>query len=199
MPRKTGLAIVSERAATDQELQLRAAIDLDHAEREEQHQIAPPEDIIAELRRQLIETGRVADSAITQMQTEAARANAAEARVQTTAETAETEKAKIQDAAAKQIVDARTKAAQAIAEAQRQHQVAEKTAAAAQALQRAAGFAGTILAFIADRAPSLLTLLGAYLLARDILAAPTPTQLGLLALYGAVAVVPAVWLSIRRG
>lgn len=198
MARKTGLAIVSERAATDQEFQLRAAIDLDAAAREE-HTIAPPEDIIAELRRQLIDTGRVADSAITQMQSEAARANAAETRAQTIAETAEAEKAKIQDAAAAQIVDARTKAAQAIAEAQRQHQVAEKTAAAAQALHRAAGFVGSMLAFLTDRAPSLLTLLGAYLLARDILANPTPAQLGLLALYGAVAVVPAAWLSIRRG
>lgn len=190
MPRKTGLAIVSERAATDQELQLRAAIDLDAAAREERA-VAPPEDIIAELRRQLVDTGRIADSAIAQM-------NAAETKAQTIAETAEVEKAKIQDAAAAQIVDARAKASQAIAEMQRQHQVAEKTAQAAQALHRAAGFAGSILAFLADRAPSLLTLLGAYLLARDILPNPGVTQLGLLALYGAVAVVPAAWLSIRR-
>jgi hypothetical protein len=198
MPRKTGLAIVSERAATDREVALRAAVSLDHAEREE-HMVAPPEDIIAALRAENVQLGRVADSAISQMQQESARAAAAETRAQTVAETAETEKSQIQDAAAAQIVDARSKASQAIAEAQRQHQVAEKTAAAAQALHRAAGLAGSLLAFLADRAPSLLTLLGAYLLARDILTNPTPAQLGLLALYGAVAVVPAAWLSIRRG
>jgi hypothetical protein len=56
-----------------------------------------------------------------------------------------------------------------------------------------------MLAFVADRAPAVLALLGAYLLASNMLPHPEPLQLVALATFGVVGVLPAVWLSIRRG
>ncbi len=166
---------------------------LDEAEALE-HPLAPPADILAALRGQLAETAQAATEAIAERNQERARADA----VASELGHAKAETAQVRAAAAQEVSRSREHAAEAISATQRQAQVAERTLAAAGAMRQALGAVGGLMSFLVDRAPVLLTLAGAYLLARDILAAPNAYQLAGLGIYGAVAVLPAVWLSVRR-
>jgi hypothetical protein len=195
MPRKTRLALVGERPATpDPDAMAEASYALDVAEREA-HPLAAPDDIVAALRAQLRETATIASTAIDDAN--AARAREAEAvasidQIRTSARAA----AAAKDAEADKV---RAEAAAAIAAAQhRERSAAASAVAAGIARQVSLGLAHTF-AFLADRAPVLLTLIGAFVLARAMLPRPDAYQLAELAIYGGVAVLPAVWLSLRRG
>jgi hypothetical protein len=193
VPRKTRLALVNERPLTDFEAAQLAGNALDAAEAAE-HPQAPPEDILAMLRGQLAETARVANTAIeTANQERAAREQIAQE-----LDHAKADSAKVRETAIQEVSRARQDAAATVAQIERQAAVAERAVAAAGAVRQAAGAIGALVSFLIDRAPVLLTLAGAYLLARDILPQPSVTQLSLIAIYGAVAVAPAVWLSVRR-
>jgi hypothetical protein len=194
VPRKTSLALVKERAVTDEEAALMAGRALDEAEALE-HPVVPPADIVAELRRQLAETAGVANAAIQQVNQERARADS----VARELDHAKADTAKIRETAVQEVSRARQEAEALVVSTQRQAQAAERAAAAAGLVQQAAGALAALFSFLIDRAPVLLTLIGAFVLARDILAAPSAYQLAGLGIYGAVAVMPAVWLSVRRG
>lgn len=193
MPRKTRLQIVNERPLTDFEAAQLAGQALDEAEAAE-HPQAPPEDILAMLRSQLAETARVANAAIETANNE----RAIRIQVEQELDHAKTDSAKVRETAVQEVSRARQDAASTVAQIERQAAVAERTLAAAAGMRQVAAGMGAILSFLIDRAPVLLTLIGSYLLARDILPQPSITQLSLIAIYGTVAVAPAVWLSIRR-
>ncbi len=167
---------------------------LDEAEARE-HPLAPPADILAALRSQLAETAQVANAAIDQANQERARAD----ELGTALDHAKADTHRIREAAVKEVTTARQDAAASVAATHRQAQVAERAAAAAGMVRQATAAVGGLLSFLIDRAPVLLTLIGAFVLARDILAEPNAYQLAGLGIYGAVAVLPAVWLSVRRG
>jgi len=200
VPRKSRLSLISERPMVDPNAAQAAAEALEAEEHN--YQLAPPEDIVMELRRQNAELSRLTSQAIERGNQQEARAAQAEAeltrvsadrsQIQQTAQ-GEVEKARAQAAA---VV---TQAQQAIAEVQQRSAVAEKTAVVAEHIRQTAGVLGTLVSFLTDRAPVLFTMIGAYLLAHDSLPNPDVFRLALLAIYGCAAVLPAVWYSLRRG
>ncbi len=194
MPRKTRLQLVNERPATDEEASRLAGAALDEAEALERP-LAPPEDILAALRSQLAQTTEVANAAIEQANQERVRADA----VAQDLDHAKADTIKIRQTAVQEVSRARQDAAETIAATQRQAQIAERTAAAAGMVRNLIGSIGGLLSFVIDRAPVLGSLLGAYLLARNILAQPDTYQLCLLAIYGGITIAPAVWLAVRKG
>jgi hypothetical protein len=169
---------------------------LDQAEAAE-HPIAAPEDILDQLalvRGQLAESARIASAAVEQAQEQRARADAVAAEL----DNAKADTVRIKGAAIEEVTRARESAAAHVVATQREAKVAERAAVAAGMAQQAVGALAALLSFLVDRAPVLLTLIGAFILARDILAAPSAYQLAGLAIYGAVAIVPATWLAVRR-
>jgi hypothetical protein len=182
--------LISERPAMDEAAIVNATVDLARAE--PAHTLAPPNDILAVLRKQ--------NADLTRLTTELSqRADTAEAALHETTAAAASERAQIQRDAASQVTQVRTDAAKAIHQAQTQSVAAEKAAFAAERVQQTAGLLGNLISFMVDRAPVLATLCGAYFLARDMLPTPGAMQLGLLAIYGATAVLPATYWSLRRG
>ena len=173
---------------------------------EHNYQLAPPEDIVMELRRQNAELSRLTSQAIERGNQQEARAAQAEAELMRVSATVSADREKLQQAAQGEVEKARAQAAavvtqaqQAIAEVQQRSAVAEKTAAVAEHIRQTAGVLGALVSFLTDRAPVLFTMIGAYLLAHDSLPNPDVFRLALLAIYGAAAVLPAVWYSLRRG
>jgi len=166
----------------DMELQAVAAAQLDEAEAVA-NPIAPPSDVVAVLRAQNAELVRITDAAVAQANTQRERAERAEARSQPPA----------------------SSVASPFVSSHEEHVEVSPTTAVATARREAVAILhGSVerltklASFVVDRAPVLLTLIGAYLLANDILAAPSVQQLALLAIYGAVAVAPAVYFTLRR-
>ena len=152
-----------------------------------EHPLVPPADILAALRAEnqmLVGQVSEASARVTQFAAELDHAKA--------------EQAQTKETAFKAVAEAKREASSAIAMTQKQAQVAERAAAAARMTQHAVGAIGGLVSFLVDRAPVLGTLTGAYLLARSVLDAPTIQQLVALGIYGAVAVLPAVYLSVRR-
>ena len=187
MPRRTRLELVNERPAIDADAVMAAETALNDAERG--FPLASPDEIIAALRAESAQKERIAAAAIEQANQQRDRADQAEARVVAAAGEAE----KIRTAAQTQIEAVQHSAAQVVASAERKVQAATAAVAVAGMAQHAAkGFA-----FLLDRVPALFSLVGAFILGRDMLPAPTLDQLALLAIYGAVAVAPSVWLSRR--
>lgn len=193
MPRKTRLALVGERLV---EPDLNAAASAERALEDATaaaHPLVPPSDVVAMLHRQVAETARVANQAFedanqqreraASLEAELSQTKAANARISSEAEIARKE---VQTVVAS--IQRRDQAAEAASSAQR--------IAIAQATARRLGEA---MAFIVDRVPILLTLAGAFVLARSMLPQPDIYQLAELAIYGAVAVAPAAWLNLRRG
>ena len=182
VPRKTRLALISERPAMDEAAVVNAAVDLARAGSD--YQLAPPADVLAQLRHQNSELARLAAES-------SQRADQAEAALHQAASDRET--------ASREVKSIREQAAKAIDAAMTQGAVAEKTALATERVRQTVGVIGSLVSFLVERAPVLATLMGAYFLARDMLPDPGAMQLGLLGIYGATAVLPATYWSLRRG
>jgi hypothetical protein len=186
MPRKTTLSIISERPVADQAAMQSAAAAIEAAG----PQLAPPQDILAELRR--------TNAQLTHLVVETqGRAEQAEAALQETTMAADAQRQQITQAAASEVSKIRADATKAVQQAMAQGAVAEKTAAVAAQVRQTTGMLAQFGSFLIGRAPVLATLAGAYFLARDMLPTPGAMQLGLLGIYGATAVFPAVCYGLR--
>lgn len=188
MPRRTRLELVNERPALDPDAMAAAEAALGDAERG--YPLASSEDVIAALRAESAQKERIAAAAIEQANQMRGRAEAAEARNAA----ADTEAAQIRATAQAEIDKAQQAALAHVTQAQRQAQAANAAVAAV----GVAAKLGQGIAYLVERAPVLFSLVGAFVLGRAMLPAPTPDQLALLAIYGSVAVAPAVWLARRR-
>jgi hypothetical protein len=191
MARRSRLAIVSERPVTDQDRLALASQALDEAEAEH---VAPPNEVLEALRSRNVELARVADAAMQQANDQRDRAQ----QLTMELDRAKTDTAHLQKASAEAVAKVRADASEVIAATQQQAHIAEKAAVAAGLAQRAASALCSAVAFLVDRAPVLGTLTGAYLLAHNLLPEPSITQLALLGIYGTIAILPAVWLSVRK-
>jgi hypothetical protein len=193
MPRKTSLSIVGERMAPDMaaieeaDYRLQAAV-------EDAHPLVPPADIVEALRRQVADNARVASQAIDQANQERARAEMLSAEIATAKAEVEEERKR----GFAEITAVRGQAAAAVAAVQLHEKQTLQAADVATKIHAATQRVGQLFGFAIDRAPVLLTLAGAFALARTMLPQPDIYQLALLGIYGGVAVLPAVWLSIRR-
>jgi hypothetical protein len=187
--------LISERPAIDEGALIEATHALEGAQRTEEYDQAPGQDVLAMLRAQVAENARIASAAMDQANQQEARAIAAETRAASMATAVDQERR----TSAEQIAQIRDAASTAIMAAEQKSAVAEKTAVIAGHLRQTAGVVGGLVSYLIDRAPMLLTLLGAYLLSRDMMASPSAYQLALLGIYGGVAVLPAAWFSLRRG
>lgn len=187
MPRKTSLQLISERAVADPGFAENAAAALEAAPAA--HSLAQPQDVLAQLRHENAQLQRLATQA-----TE--KANQAVSMLHDTQAAAAGERNQIREDASREVAKIRAEAQTTVAAAQ--GAVAQKTAAVAVQARQTAGVLAQFVSFLVDRAPVLATLAGAYFLARDILPTPGAMQLGLLGIYGVVAVLPAVGWSLRR-
>lgn len=194
MPRKTRLALVGERSVAP-DLDAVAAADAALAQAEiDAHPLVPPADIVAVLRSQVAETARIANQAFEDANQQRARADSLEAALSGTRAEAIAEKTRMMV----ETEAVRAQAADAVVAVQKRAEAATVLARRVEATQVVAQRFGQAIGFLVDRAPVLLSLAGAFVLAQAMLPRPDVLQLADLAIYGAVAVAPAAWLSLRR-